>query len=77
MNIPKTNRNLKMHSQLHKEKTVLPEKAQSIEDNKTVRLSKGGICDICNKSFTTKRFLRHHTETVHKGLKPYMCNFCG
>jgi len=73
----KTNRNLKMHSQLHKEKSLTPEKIQSIENSKEINCSKGGTCDICNKGFTTKRFLRHHTETVHKGLKPYMCNFCG
>ena len=73
----KTNRNLKMHSKLHKEKIVSPEKTQTKEEKKSAHISKGGICDICNKSFTTKRFLRHHTETVHIGLKPYMCNFCG
>ena len=73
----KTNRNLKMHSQLHQEKRLTPEKTQSIENSKDEHRSKGGTCDICNKGFTTKRFLRHHAETVHKGLKPYMCNFCG
>ena len=75
----KTNRNLKIHSKLHQE-NVTPsskEKPTSSETRKIDSLNKGGECQACHKMFTTKRFLRHHIETVHKGLKPLMCNFCG
>ena len=74
----KTKRNLKLHSQLHQEKKESPtESGLKTKEPKDVNSSKGGVCEVCKKGFTTKRFLRHHEETVHQGLKPYMCNFCG
>ena len=73
----KTHRNLKMHSQLHQEKKMTPTSSLKAKDKKDANSNKGGVCSTCNKGFTTTRFLRHHIETVHKGLKPFMCNFCG
>ena len=75
----KTNRNLKIHSKLHQESVTPSSKEISTlsETRKIDALNKGGECQTCHKKFTTKRFLRHHIETVHKGLKPLMCNFCG
>ncbi|XP_050296250.1 oocyte zinc finger protein XlCOF6-like isoform X2 [Anthonomus grandis grandis] len=34
-------------------------------------------CELCHKTFSTKRRLRSHMDTVHKKLKPYLCNVCG
>ena len=75
----KTNRNLKIHSKLHQENVTPSSKEIPTlsETRKIDALNKGGECQTCHKKFTTKRFLRHHIETVHKGLKPLMCNFCG
>ena len=34
-------------------------------------------CKICSKSFFTLRYLSHHMDSIHKGLKPYKCESCG
>lgn len=34
-------------------------------------------CEQCSKTFTEKRRLKNHMDTVHKKLKPYLCNYCG
>ncbi|XP_076269057.1 uncharacterized protein LOC143201713 isoform X1 [Rhynchophorus ferrugineus] len=34
-------------------------------------------CEICSKHFTDKRRLRSHMDSVHKKLKPFLCNYCG
>ena len=33
-------------------------------------------CDICIVSFTHKHNLKQHTESVHKGNKPFKCEMC-
>ena len=73
----KTHRNLKMHSHLHEDKNLSAAKNLDALNKKSVSPNKAGVCASCNKGFTTLRFLRHHVETVHKGLRPFMCNFCG
>ena len=32
-------------------------------------------CDICDKRFGTKEFLKEH-KNIHTGEKPYVCKFC-
>ncbi|XP_066249027.1 oocyte zinc finger protein XlCOF6-like isoform X1 [Euwallacea similis] len=34
-------------------------------------------CELCSKTFSEKRRLKYHMDSVHKKLKPYLCNFCG
>lgn len=34
-------------------------------------------CDVCKRPYFDKRQLRLHMDSVHKKLKPYLCNFCG
>lgn len=36
-----------------------------------------GSCRICKRSFTELRLLKFHIDTVHKKIKPHLCNFCG
>ena len=33
-------------------------------------------CDVCNGSFTTKRYLKLHIMAVHEGKRPFQCNSC-
>lgn len=34
------------------------------------------ICNVCNKSFTTNRWLKSHTRIFHTGETPYKCKHC-
>merc|ERR1711971_728994 len=34
-------------------------------------------CDVCGKSFPSKRNLNVHITVVHEGKKPNKCNICG
>ncbi|MPC89981.1 PR domain zinc finger protein 12 [Portunus trituberculatus] len=34
-------------------------------------------CEICHRPFSDKRMLRNHQESVHKKVKPFLCNYCG
>ena len=51
------------------------EKSQYFE-NEEINSGKNP-CQICKKSFTTKRTLKLHVKTVHDELKEYQCNICG
>ncbi|CAG9768033.1 unnamed protein product [Ceutorhynchus assimilis] len=33
-------------------------------------------CELCPRTFTDKRSLRSHMDSVHKKLKPFLCNYC-
>ncbi len=33
-------------------------------------------CDDCNKTFTSKGYLRKHIQTVHRGEKEFVCGVC-
>jgi len=63
---------------MHKQDENIQE-SQKVQDldskskNATSRLYKCGICD---KSFTTKKFLNRHNFD-HKGEIPFMCEHCG
>ncbi|XP_030750641.1 gastrula zinc finger protein xFG20-1-like isoform X2 [Sitophilus oryzae] len=35
------------------------------------------ICELCSKNFPDKRRLRSHMDSVHKKIKPFLCNYCG
>lgn len=35
------------------------------------------VCDLCSKSFSDTRRFRSHMDSVHKKLKPFLCNYCG
>lgn len=35
------------------------------------------ICELCSKSFRDRTRLKSHMDSVHKKLKPYLCNYCG
>ena len=34
-------------------------------------------CSICEKSFATSKFLKHHIKGVHEGHKDCKCEYCG
>ena len=34
-------------------------------------------CDICQKKFAYPHLLSEHKETVHEGIKRFMCDKCG
>lgn len=34
-------------------------------------------CELCSKSFSDKRRLKSHMDSVHKKLRPFLCNYCG
>ena len=33
-------------------------------------------CNLCDTSFSQKRHLNRHIESVHKGIKPFKCKYC-
>ena len=33
-------------------------------------------CSKCGASFSTRKDLQQHNETVHEGKKPYKCTLC-
>ncbi|ERL89923.1 hypothetical protein D910_07282 [Dendroctonus ponderosae] len=35
------------------------------------------VCDLCSKSFSDTGRFRSHMDSVHKKLKPFLCNYCG
>ena len=34
-------------------------------------------CDICEKKFTTPKYLKVHIKTIHEGERNYKCESCG
>ena len=42
--------------------------------NKTRTEKKITLCHICEGTFSTKRGLKMHTESIHKGKKQYKCD---
>lgn len=61
----KTNRNLKLHIQTHRRKSLPESSAKQLE------------CSQCSRRFREQRRLKHHVETVHQKLRPHLCNYCG
>ncbi|KAG0711341.1 Transcriptional repressor CTCFL [Chionoecetes opilio] len=57
----KTPKQLRNHKTLHVKKTESPQHQ----------------CEICQRPFSDKRMLRNHQESVHKKVKPFLCNYCG
>uniref|UniRef100_A0A0P4WMX8 C2H2-type domain-containing protein n=1 Tax=Scylla olivacea TaxID=85551 RepID=A0A0P4WMX8_SCYOL len=57
----KTPKQLRNHKTLHMKKTEAPQHQ----------------CEICHRPFSDKRMLRNHQESVHKKVKPFLCNYCG
>ncbi|KAK4319329.1 hypothetical protein Pmani_009721 [Petrolisthes manimaculis] len=57
----KTPKQLRNHKALHLKKTEAPQHQ----------------CEICQRPFSDKRMLRNHQESVHKKVKPFLCNYCG
>ena len=33
-------------------------------------------CEVCQKSFKTKSYLKKHIASAHEGKKPFKCNLC-
>ncbi|KAG7167567.1 Zinc finger protein 664-like 2 [Homarus americanus] len=57
----KTAKQLRNHKSLHMKKSEAPQHQ----------------CEICQRPFSDKRMLRNHQESVHKKVKPFLCNYCG
>ncbi|XP_046385375.1 uncharacterized protein LOC124155522 isoform X2 [Ischnura elegans] len=58
--------------------------SKQLRNHKTIHLVKlkqrimhCGECEVCHRSFSDRRMLRLHRDTVHHKLRPYLCNFCG
>jgi len=59
---------LRVHSATHK-----------TEGEKKLKNVAGGslCCHLCHAQFTMTRHLRHHIDSVHNKMKPFLCNYCG
>ena len=51
-------------------------KCKKLNVNAIHKCSERQKCLICNKSFVSKRNLKHHIDIVHKKLNPYQCQEC-
>nr|XP_045608005.1 uncharacterized protein LOC123764362 isoform X2 [Procambarus clarkii] len=57
----KTSKQLRNHKALHLKRSEAPQHQ----------------CEICQRPFSDKRMLHNHQESVHKKVKPFLCNYCG
>ncbi|KAK7022867.1 hypothetical protein SK128_022581, partial [Halocaridina rubra] len=57
----KTPKQLRSHKSVHLRK----------QSSTTIR------CDKCQRTFSDKRMLRNHLDSVHNKVKPFLCNYCG
>ena len=39
-------------------------------------MSSGVVCNVCNKTLTTKFGLKNHIKAVHEKIRPFSCEFC-
>ncbi|XP_014258648.1 zinc finger protein 845-like [Cimex lectularius] len=58
----KTKKQLRNHKVIHKNKTV-----QRLTLN----------CSLCSRTFRDPKMLNNHMDSVHKGLRPFLCSTCG
>ncbi|XP_069939859.1 uncharacterized protein [Cherax quadricarinatus] len=54
--------------------------AKQLRNHKALHMKKSPYqhqCEICLRPFSEKRMLHNHQESVHKKVKPFLCNYCG
>ena len=34
------------------------------------------VCNLCDKSFTTRNYLKKHIKIIHDGIKKWKCEYC-
>ena len=47
------------------------------KSTKNSKVKKKNICEICQKSFSTKFYLKLHVRTTHDEFKKHKCDICG
>ena len=60
------------------QKPLKQHEANHANDNQQIIKNTGSkTCNLCNKTFAERTWLKTHIDVVHKGIKNYECNLCG
>ena len=51
-------------------------KDQFSKQNSALKKQRRIKCELCEKSFHSKGYLKLHIKVVHDKIKEYMCDFC-
>ncbi len=75
----KTKKTLRAHQKTHStaSEVVTPTEKEGSPDKNLDPSSEKTTCHICQRNFKGKRRLLQHHASVHKKLRPHLCNYCG